>query len=149
MTKIYLDVCCWNRPFDDQTQPRVHLEAEAVLAVVSEIERGDLQLLHSEVVDLEIANTPALELRQRLQALIPHQHRYVRCEQKASARALELEQRGFAGIDALHLACAESAGANVFLTTDDRLLRLAVRHTDFLRVRVANPLAWMQDRLTD
>lgn len=149
MTTIYLDVCCWNRPFDDQTQPRVHLEAEAVLAVVSEIEHGDLKLLHSEVVDLEIANTPDLELRDRLQVLIPRRHRYVRCEQKVSARALELEQRGFAGIDALHLACAESAGADVFLTTDDRLLRLAARHADSLRVRVANPLAWMQDRPTD
>ena len=149
MTKIYMDVCCWNRPFDDQTQTRVHLEAEAVLAVVSEIERGDCRLLHSEVVDLEIANTPALELRQRLQALIPRPHRYVRCEQKVLARALELERRRFAGIDALHLACAESAVADVFLTTDDRLLRLAVRYADFLRVRVANPLAWMQDRLTD
>jgi len=144
-----MDVCCWNRPFDDQTQARVHLEAEAVLAVVLEIERGDCRLLHSEVVDLEIANTPALALRQRLQVLIPRQHLYIRCEQKVSVRALVLEQRGFAGIDALHLACAESAGADVFLTTDDRLLRLAVRHANFLRVRVANPLAWMQDRLTD
>lgn len=81
--------------------------------------------------------------------LIPRQHRYVRCEQKVLARALELEQRGFVGIDALHLACAESAGADVFLTTDDRLLRLAARHTNFLRVRVANPLAWMQDGFTD
>ena len=144
-----MDVCCWNRPFDDQTQTRVHLEAEAVLAVVSEIERAHFQLLHSEVVDLEIANTPTLELRQRLQVLIPRQHRYVRCEQKVSARALELEQRGFVGLDALHLACAESAGADVFLTTDDRLLRLAARHTNFLRVRVANPLAWMQDGFTD
>ena len=149
MTKIYMDVCCWNRPFDDQMQARVHLEAEAVLAVVSEIERGDCQLLHSEVVDLEIANTPALELRQRLQILIPRQHRYIRCDQKISDRALVLEQRGFAGIDALHLACAESAGADVFLTTDDRLLRLATRHEHFLRVRVANPLTWMQDRLTN
>ena len=58
MNKIYLDVCCWNRPFDDQTQTRVHLEAEAILAIVSEIERGDSQLLHSEIVDLEIADTP-------------------------------------------------------------------------------------------
>ncbi len=149
MTKIYMDVCCWNRPFDDQMQARVHLEAEAVLAVVSEIERGECQLLHSEVVDLEIANTSALDLRQRLQVLIPRQHRYIRCEPEMSARALVLEQRGFAGIDALHLACAESAGADVFLTTDDKLLRLATRHKDFLRVRVANPLAWMQDRPTD
>ena len=106
MTKIYMDVCCWNRPFDDQTQARVHLEAEAVLAVVSEIEGGQLQLLHSEVVDLEIANAPDLKRRERLQTLIPCRHRYVRHEQRMSAR-----------------------------------------HGNFLRVRVANPLAWMQDRL--
>ena len=127
MTKIYMDVCCWNRPFDDQTQIRVHLEAEAVLAIISEIERGTCQLLHGEVVDFEIANAPDLERRERLQTLIPRRHRYVRHEQEMSARALELEERGFVGIDALHLACAEAAGADVFLTTDDRLLRLAAR----------------------
>jgi predicted nucleic acid-binding protein len=145
MIRIYLDVCCWNRPFDDQTQTRIHLEAEAVLAIVSEIERGHCQLLHSEVVDLEMENTPDLERRQRLKLLIPRPHRYVRCDRRMLPRALELEQRGFAGIDALHIASAESAGADVFLTTDDRLLRLAARHSDFLRVRVANPLAWVQD----
>jgi predicted nucleic acid-binding protein len=149
MTKIYLDVCCWNRPFDDQTQTRIHLEAEAVLAVVSEIERGRFQLLHSEVVDFEIANVPDLERRERLQTLIPRRQQYVRHNEGISARALKMERRGFAGIDALHLACAEAAGADVFLTTDDRLLRLAARREDFLRVRVANPLVWMQDRFAD
>jgi predicted nucleic acid-binding protein len=90
-------------------------------------------------------NTPDLERRQRLKLLIPRPHRHVRCDRRMVPRALELEQRGFAGIDALHIASAESAGADVFLTTDDRLLRLAARHSDFLRVRVANPLAWVQD----
>ena len=28
MAKIYFDTCCINRPFDDQTQVRVRLEAE-------------------------------------------------------------------------------------------------------------------------
>lgn len=149
MIKVYLDVCCWNRPFDDQTQTRVHLEAEAVLAVISEIEHGRFQLLHSEVADLEIANAPDAERRERLQTLIPRRHRYVRHEPQMSARALELERRGFAGIDALHLAGAEAAGADVLLTTDDRLLRLAARHQHFLRVTVANPLVWMQARLAD
>ena len=27
--KIYLDNCCFNRPFDDQTQLRIKLESEA------------------------------------------------------------------------------------------------------------------------
>ena len=29
--KLYLDVCSLNRPFDDQLQDRIKLEAEAIL----------------------------------------------------------------------------------------------------------------------
>ena len=145
MTRIYMDVCCWNRPFDDQTQPRIHLEAEAVLAIVTEMERGRCQLLHSEVVDLEIDDAPDAERRQRLRLMIPGRPRYVRCNSKVASRALELEQLGFPGIDALHVASAESGGADVLLTTDDRLLRVAARHAGLLHVRVANPLVWVQD----
>ncbi len=36
--KIYLDVCCLNRPFDDQTQDRIHLEAETILTIMKFIE---------------------------------------------------------------------------------------------------------------
>jgi len=31
---VYLDVCCLNRPFDDQSQDRIHLESEAVLLIL-------------------------------------------------------------------------------------------------------------------
>lgn len=31
---IYLDNCCYNRPFDDQTQERIHLESEVILKVL-------------------------------------------------------------------------------------------------------------------
>lgn len=146
MERIYLDVCCWNRPFDDQTQPRIHLEAEAVLAIVTDVERGRCRLLHSDVVDLEIDDTPDVEQRQRLRLMIPRRHRYIRCNSTVAARASDLERLGFAGIDALHVASAESGVADVLLTTDDRLLRVANRHVGLLHVRVANPLAWVQDR---
>ncbi len=39
--KLYLDVCCLNRPFDDQPQDRVHLEAEAVLTILRHLEQSD------------------------------------------------------------------------------------------------------------
>jgi predicted nucleic acid-binding protein len=61
----------------------------------------------------------------------------------ASARAQELKAMGFRTYDALHLACAEQATVDIFLTTDDRVLRIATRHTTQLQVRVANPLAWL------
>jgi hypothetical protein len=42
----------------------------------------------------------------------------------------------FMVFDALHLTCAESGGADVFLTTDDRLRRRAARLVDVLQVRL-------------
>ncbi len=50
MTKIYLDTCCLNRPFDDQTQERICLESEAVLAILSRIEKGEWEWIGSDVL---------------------------------------------------------------------------------------------------
>jgi predicted nucleic acid-binding protein len=43
---------------------------------------------------------------------------------------------GLRNFDAFHVACAEFANADVFATTDDRLLTLAKQHAAALRVRV-------------
>jgi predicted nucleic acid-binding protein len=61
----------------------------------------------------------------------------------AISRAQELKALGFRTYDALHLACAEQATVDIFLTTDDRVLRIATRHPTQLQVRVANPLVWL------
>jgi len=37
MLKIYLDNCCYNRPFDVLTQERLRLESEAIVAIVKPI----------------------------------------------------------------------------------------------------------------
>lgn len=56
--KLYFDVCCLNRPFDDQTQDRIRLEAEAVLAIVRHVEGSEWQWISSDAVAYEISNTP-------------------------------------------------------------------------------------------
>lgn len=61
MRTIYLDLCCLNRPFDDQHQPRVRLEAEAVLGLVQLAKRDELRLIGSEVW-----TSNAAELRMRI-----------------------------------------------------------------------------------
>jgi hypothetical protein len=38
--RVYLDACCLNRPFDDRSQDRIRLEAEAVLAIIERVETG-------------------------------------------------------------------------------------------------------------
>ena len=50
---IYLDVCCLNRPFDDQSQNRVRLEAEAILSILEMAQSDKLEIISSDVIDDE------------------------------------------------------------------------------------------------
>ena len=145
MPKIYLDVCCLNRPFDDQTQARIHLEAEAVLLILTRCETGDWEWIGSEVIDLEVNQIPDPERRRRVGLLASHAHRWVVVGSLEVERAQQLEAWGISAFDALHLACAESGGADVFLTTDDKLLSKSVAYSEQLTVRVENPLAWLRE----
>ena len=141
--RIYLDVCCFNRPFDDQRQDRIRLEAEAVLLILGRCEVGAWQWVSSAVVEEEVNNTPSHERRSRVLNMLSGAHGTVALTDVAIACAIVLKAMGFRTYDALHLSCAEEATADVFLTTDDLVLRIATRHTAQLRVRVANPLDWL------
>ena len=141
--RIYLDVCCLNRPFDDQRQDRIRLEAEAVLLIMGRCEAGAWQWLSSAVVEEEVNHTPSSERRSRVRQMLSGAHGTVALTDVAISRAQELKALGFRTYDALHLACAEQATVDIFLTTDDRVLRIATRHPTQLQVRVANPLVWL------
>lgn len=56
-----MDVCCLNRPFDDQTQERIHLESEAILSILNRCEAKEWKLVSSEVIEFEIAKIPNLD----------------------------------------------------------------------------------------
>lgn len=60
-------------------------------------------------------------------------------------QAEQLQQLGFTTYDALHLTFAEFADVDVFLTTDDKLLRRAQRLREEIKIPVANPLTWLQE----
>lgn len=141
--KIYLDNCCLNRPYDDQRQDRIHLEAEAVMRILEHVEEGDWVWIGSEVLEYEINANPDLERKRRLSLLASLISESITVKQPEIDRAKELETLGFHSLDALHLACAEQATAEVFLTTDDHLFRTARRLGDSIRVKVNNPLAWI------
>ena len=71
----------------------------------------------------------------------------VEVNEKEVKRAKELQKEGFQVFDALHIACAESAKADVFLSTDDHLLKQAKQVSKRLKVRVENPLAWVEEMI--
>ncbi len=69
---------------------------------------------------------------------------FVTVSKTETARGRLLETLGFKDHDALHIACAESGKADVFLTTDDDVIGKAKRVQSQLHVRVENPDVWLQ-----
>jgi predicted nucleic acid-binding protein len=143
--KLYLDVCCLNRPFDDQRQERVRAEANAVERIIDKLHMREWEWVGSNVIDLEVSRTPNPERRLRVGLLSNSVHYRVTASEGEMLRAREVVALGFSPIDALHIASAESGGMSVFLTTDDKLLRAAERSAADLKLAVRNPLAWLQE----
>jgi PIN domain len=141
--KIYLDVCCLNRPFDDWAQPRIRLEAEAILEILARCQAGQYHLLSSTALEAEINRTPDPLRQQRVRGSLNLAHTKIIVTQPILNRAKEIATLGCKPFDSLHIACAETAPADVFLTTDDRLLRKAQANAARLQIPVENPLQWL------
>jgi predicted nucleic acid-binding protein len=67
----------------------------------------------------------------------------VRMTPLVSTRARELAEAGFRPLDAAHLACAEAAQCDCFITCDDAVIRRARRVP--MGVRVQNPTDYMRE----
>ena len=135
--RIYLDNCCFNRPFDDQRQIRVRLEAEAKLDVQGRILRRELDLVWSYIVDFENQANPFDERRVAIHQWRARAVADVDETPDILFQANEFVKAGLRPKDALHLACAHDANCDVLLTTDDHLLRLGKGLT---AVRVMSPV---------
>ena len=142
---IYMDVCCLNRPFDDQTQDRIYLESVAVLSILERCSAGQWQILGSEAIDSEISFTVDIERKRKVTALTALSLNKVMVDDKIKLRAHEILEIGFQPFDALHLACAEIGQADVFLTTDDKLLSRAIKNQGKIEVIVENPVSWLME----
>ena len=141
--KIYLDVCCLCRPFDDHNVTRTRLEAEAVLAILLRCSL-DWELVISTAVLYEIGLIVDPARKSRVIQLTNRSEETIRIDADLLLRSETIETTGVMGMDAIHIACAEKAGA-VFLTTDDEVIRIMKAHSLDISVRVDNPLHWLTE----
>lgn len=58
--RVYLDNCCYNRPFDPQDDLRISLETTAKLQVQAMMKSGDLEYVWSDALDYELSRSPQL-----------------------------------------------------------------------------------------
>ena len=123
--RIYLDMCCLQRPMDDQAHFRIHMETEAILGVLAWCEAGNAQLLSSVALRYEIDHNPHPVRKAFAQETLSKSAVSIPASSAAAQRARRYAASGIKALDALHLACAVEANADYFCTCDDRFLRRA------------------------
>lgn len=141
--KIYLDNCCYNRPFDDQTQERIHLESEAILTVLQRGQSGIYEIVGSDVLQLEIERMHDVVKKQRVKDLYKVSDMHILYTEEIKERAKEIrKQSRIKTFDSLHIASAEVGEVDVMLTTDDKVEKMSGKLD--LKIKVMNPLkfAW-------
>ncbi len=119
---IYLDMCCFNRPYDTQMQLRIRLETEAKLRIQEMIRNKETALAWSYILDYETSFNPFEDRRQVIESWRYFAKTFVMESETVITLAEPYIQSGLKAFDALHVACARFAKATLFITTDDRLL---------------------------
>ena len=142
--RVYLDNCCYNRPFDDQAQLRVRFETEAKLHVQRQMRLGLVEYVWSDMLANEVEESSFQERRERIEPWVLGAAEYV-----VTTPEIERDSEGFMALgvkpsDAIHLASAAFARCDWFLTVDDGILK-KVAHVG--EMRVANPLAYIQETM--
>ena len=144
---LYLDLNCFNRPFDDQNQERIARETTAVFSILQRvIDEVDL-LAWSAVLDFENSQHPLVDRRTEIGRWVQRAAINIAVNEQITTRAQELTQAGFGALDAAHLACAETAACDYLLTCDDPMVRRAQRVA--LPLRVSNPLMYLEEQTDD
>ena len=140
--KIYLDICCYNRPYDNQQQTRIHLEALAKLHIQQSLVNRDWDFIWSYILEYENSKNPYPLRKETIRKFSYHCAAYI---DEPNAGVIEkiakpIMATGVKAKDSLHVACAIFASCDYFLTTDDRLLKFKTE-----QIRLINPVQFISE----
>lgn len=139
--RIYLDVCCLNRPFDDLSNDRVRIEADAVLTILLRCRNGSWTLQTSDVIIREMSRQTDAFRKEKIEAFLSTATEELKTAASTVAKAEAFQKNGIKIFDSYHLAVADENGCDVLLTTDDRFLKKAAKQE--INIKVANPAIWL------
>ena len=141
--KIYMDVCCLCRPFDDHMMGRIRLEVTAVQEIIRHCATQEFTLVTSEAITEELDKIPDLRKRLRVEKIASVAKEHILVDEAIISRMHEFIAMGGDAMDSLHIACAERADA-VLLTTDDDLITFYKLHQN-IQIHIENPVTWLKE----
>ncbi len=141
--RIYLDNCCFNRPFDDQTQLTIHLETQAILAIQEKIITGEYSFVWSYMLSFENAQNP----RDLPRKEIARWRKYAKEPIIQESPFLLQEAKRLIGMgvplkDAIHVASAIIGECDFFITTDKKLLN---KLSGTSKIKSVNPIKFIEE----
>ena len=140
--RIYLDNCCYNRPYDDQKQIRISLETQAKIFIQNAVRIGKAELATSFVMRHENNKNPYPDKKNTIANFMEKNTSiFISSDKIAEVKntAEEIMSTGIKEVDAAHIACAILAKCDYFLTTDDRVLKYRDE-----RLKIINPVDFVK-----
>ena len=139
--KVYLDNCCFNRPFDDQMQLSISLETQSKLVIQELIRRNKLVLYTSFMLYQEISDNPYEYKRTAIKVFVEnYESYYIGLKHKDNIwnKAKQIMLSGIKEKDAIHISCAIYQKCDAFITTDKRLMKY-----DDKEIKIYNPIEFI------
>lgn len=141
---IYMDNCCFNRILDDRSNPIIYLERNSVMLILELVEKDIFTLYGSQILIKEIQDTPSYTSRNILELMYSLCSSEIKINENIVDRAFEIMQKSNIRLkDSIHLACAEYAKVDIFLTVDKKFMNNANRIP--ANVKVMNPTKWIME----
>jgi len=138
--RIYLDNCCFNRPYDDQTKLKLYLETQAKLHIQGLVYENKIELVWSFILTFENSRNifngkkEAIARWERLSSF------FVEKSEEIRTTAKEIMKTGVKAADAIHVACAIVGNCDYFITVDKRLLKYQDK-----RIMIYSPIEFIDN----
>jgi predicted nucleic acid-binding protein len=136
--RIYLDNCCFNRPYDDQTQLKIYLETQAKLHVQSLVYEKKIELVWSFILTFENSQNIFNAKKNAISQWENLSSSFVEKTEKIRQIAKEIMTTGIKAADAAHVACAIAGNCDYFITVDKRLSKYQDK-----RIIICNPIEFL------
>lgn len=139
--KVYLDNCCYNRPFDDQTQIRICLETQAKIHIQKLILGKKIELVYSYMSVFENNDNPNKRCRRIVSDFFQNATEFVSHTEMLQVEAIAegVTKQNIKNKDALHIASAILSGCEYFITTDDIVLKRCKSD----KIKICSPIEFL------
>ena len=140
--RIYLDNCCYGRPYDKQDSDKIISETKSIRFIRKEIENGNLELVTSYMLHFENNQRPDENQRDEITKFIKSYrkiHIGIDNAENLLESVKEIMSTGIKRKDAYQVASAILANCDYFLSTDERLLKY---HSD--KLKLLNPIEFIK-----